>query len=70
MILKLNLESENLDNNENFSEESQNNAIGEGLDENFTRELLENEKIKKKNTDNLKQVIQEMENQSLNDGFF
>merc|ERR1711908_70191 len=35
-----------------------------------TRELLENEKIKKKNTDNLKQVTQEMENQSLNDGFF
>jgi hypothetical protein len=70
MILNLNIEPENLDNNENFSEESQNQAIGEGLDENFTRELLENEKIKKKNTDNLKQVIQEMENQSLNDGFF
>ena len=48
MILNLNIEPENLDNNENLSDESQNQAIGEGLDENFTRELLENEKIKKK----------------------
>jgi hypothetical protein len=70
MILNLNTQSENLDNNENFPEEEQNPTIGEGLDENFTKELLENEKLKKKNTDNLKQVIQEMENQSLNDGFF
>jgi hypothetical protein len=70
MILNLNIEPENLDGNEKPFDESENNSIGEGLDENFTKELLENEKRTKKNVNHLKKVIQKIESQSIKDGFF